>query len=47
MDTYVAHCLWELTFCGFTQEDIESRANELKEINDNFMKSLIENKTKE
>jgi hypothetical protein len=26
----VAHCLWEMTFCGYHEEEIQAKMNELK-----------------
>lgn len=27
---FLSHCLWEMTFCGFTQEDVQEEVEELK-----------------
>jgi len=27
----VAYCLWEMTFCGFEEEEIQNKSNEIKE----------------
>lgn len=38
----LAHCLWEMTYCGFTQKEVKDEANKLdktvKDFNKNYKK---------
>ena len=30
VEDYLSHCLWEMTFCGFSDDDIQAEMDELK-----------------
>lgn len=36
----IVHCLWEMTFCGFTNQDIKNRLDEIDNIADTINKTI-------
>lgn len=48
---FIAHCLWEMTFDGFSQEQVKERLDELKErideVNEDYTPNENENEKDE
>lgn len=38
LDNYIAHCIWEMTYCGFEQEVIKGKNEELKNLAEEIQK---------